>query len=246
MQKISLKKADSDQKYVNILNVRLDSTNIVEVLNTIGDFLRSGYKFSLFTSNPEILIEASRDLNFKNILNLSDINIPDGVGLKIAEPSLNIIKGRELFLELIALAQKKNWKVFFVGGKGIKNVTAGPMLDKNGEPESERDKEIEIELVEKINRARPDLLFVGFGAPKQEKWIHKWLPKLEVGGAMAVGGTFDYVFGKAKLPPAWIGKAGLEWFWRALHEPKRVLRILNAVIIFPLEVFWYKFQKKTP
>lgn len=236
----------SARNYVTILGIRLDSTSIDSVLNTIGGFLQSKHKFSVFTPNPEILLEASRDINFKKILNSSDINVPDGVGLKIAAPALNIIKGRELFLELVALARKKNWKVFFVGGEKIKKVTAGPRLNKNGEPISERDKKIEIELVEKINKFKPDLLFVGFGMPKQEKWISKWLPKLEVGGAMAVGGTFDYVFGKAKLPPAWIGKAGLEWLWRALHEPKRVLRILNAVVIFPLEVFWYKFQKKTP
>lgn len=239
-QKMTTKSA---RNYVNILGVRLDSTSTSSVLNTIGGFLQSKHKFSVFTPNPEILLEASRDINFKKILNLGDINVPDGVGLKIAAPSLNIIKGRQLFLELVALARKKNRKVFFVGGKGIKNVTTGPLLNKNGEPISEKDRKIEIELVEKINKFKPDLLFVGFGMPKQEKWISKWLPKLEVGGAMAVGGTFDYVFGKAILPPVWIGKAGLEWLWRALHEPKRVLRILNAVIVFPLKVLFFKLSQ---
>jgi len=244
MQKISLKKAGSIRNYVNILGVRLDSTSTSSVLNTIGGFLLSKHKFSVFTLNPEILVMAERDRDLKKVLNLSDINIPDGVGLKIAEPSLIIIKGRELFLELLALARKKNWKVFFVGGKGIKNVTAGPMLDENAEPISDRDREIEIETIRKVNKFNPDILFVGFGAPKQEKWIHKWLPELEVGGAMAVGGTFDYVFGKAKPPPKWIEKIGLEWLWRVLHEPKRWFRIFNAVIVFPLKVLCSRLWQK--
>lgn len=228
--------------YVNILGVRLDSTSVEEVLNTIGFFLQSKHKFSLFTPNPEILVEASRDKNFQKILNWADINVPDGVGLKIAEPSLKIIKGRELFLEIIRLASKNDWKVFFLGAKGVKNVVAGPALDKNGEPITQKDREKEVEIIEKINKVEPDILFVGFGHPKQEKWIAKWLPKINCGGAMAVGGTFDYIYGRAKFPPKWIEGLGLEWLWRLTHEPKRALRILNAVVIFPLKVFWYKFR----
>jgi N-acetylglucosaminyldiphosphoundecaprenol N-acetyl-beta-D-mannosaminyltransferase len=85
---------------------------------------------------------------------------------------------------------------------------------------------------------------VGFGAPKQEKWIYKWLPKLRVGGAMAVGGTFAYLSGQSKLPPKWMEERGLEWLWRLLNEPRRALRILKAVILFPLKISWYKFHQK--
>ena len=78
--------------------------------------------------------------------------------------------------------------------------------------------------------------------PKQEKWIYKNVKKLDVKGIIAVGGTFDYVFGKASLPPKWMEEAGLEWLWRLLHEPKRVFRILNAVVIFPLKVWRSKLR----
>ena len=99
-------------------------------------------------------------------------------------------------------------------------------------------------MIQKINEIKPDLLFVGFGMPKQEKWIDKNVEKLDVKGIMAVGGTFDYVFGKARLPPEWLEKLGLEWLWRLLHEPKRAPRILNAVIIFPLKILSSKFWQK--
>lgn len=250
----------SVRNYVNILDIRLDSTSIEGVLKTIGSFLQSKYKFSLFTPNPEILIEAGRDKNYKKILNTADINIPDGVGLNLASrflygKSLQVIPGRKLFIALIGKSYKNSKKVFLLGGLGNEAVLTkeklerdfkglnikclkGPKLDKNANPLSKIDEKLEKEAVESINRFNPDILFVGFGAPKQEIWIHKWLPKLDCGGAVAVGGTFLYVSGKSKLPPQWIEAIGLEWLWRLLYEPKRALRILNAVVIFPLKVVW--------
>ena len=242
-QKMTTKSA---RNYVSILGVRLTSTKLVEVLTEISDFLHSKYKFSLFTANPELLVMAAKDQSLKKIINSADLVIPDGVGLKYAakflhKMDLNIIPGRKLFLKLLALARKNNWKVFFLGGKGIKNVTAGPVLDENGEPKTAKEARIQKEVIQKINEIKPDLLFVGFGMPKQEKWIYKNVKKLDAKGIMTVGGTFDYVFGKARLPPQWLEKLGLEWLWRLLHEPKRVFRILNAVVIFPLKVLCSKF-----
>lgn len=244
MLKKQKKVLKSSRNHVNILGVRLDSTSQARVLALLEDFIVRGQKFSVFTPNPEIILEACKDEFFLDILNSATINIPDGVGLKIAAPSLNIIKGRELFVSLLALAKRENWKVFFLGGKGLKGVTAGPKLDRNAEPVSERDTKIEIDAIRKINEFKPDILFVGFGAPKQEKWIYKWLPKLNCGGAMAVGGTFSSIAGFSGLPPVWMEKGGLEWLWRLLHEPKRASRILNAVIIFPLKVLCSKLWQK--
>lgn len=255
----------SSRVYVNILGVRLNSTSQTRVPALVENFRARGQKFTIFTPNPEIVLEATRDEKYRDILNSATFNIPDGVGLKIVEPSLKIIKGRDLFLDLIKLAGRNDWKVFLLGGLNSEAETAssklkvisynrttgsavkvmsasGPKLDKNAEPVSERDTKIEIDAVRKINEFRPDILFVGFGYPKQEKWIHKWLPKLNCGGAMAVGGTFSYIAGFSKLPPVWMEKGGLEWFWRLLHEPKRTFRMIKAVIIFPLKVFWYKFH----
>jgi N-acetylglucosaminyldiphosphoundecaprenol N-acetyl-beta-D-mannosaminyltransferase len=223
-----------DRTYAQILKVKISITSKERVLMMVSDFLALKRKFYLLTANPELLVMAQRDENLKEVINRADLVVPDGVGLKLAVPKLVIVKGRELFRDLVKLAEDKKWKVFFLGGKGIKNVVAGPALDNEGKPLTEKDKEIEAGVIQKINEEEPDLLFVGFGMPKQEKWIAKNLMKLKIGGAMAVGGTFDYVFGKAKLPPTWMEKIGLEWIWRLIREPKRIKRILNAVVGFPL------------
>ncbi|HKB88504.1 MAG TPA: WecB/TagA/CpsF family glycosyltransferase [Patescibacteria group bacterium] len=170
---------------------------------------------------------------------------------------LKPIKGRVLFEKLIELANKKEWKVFFLGGIGDEAEKAaeklrknykmvkigtfkGPKLDVDGEPKSESDKNLQKEAFSLINKFSPKLLFVAFGNPKQEIWIHKNLKYLDVGGAMAVGGTLRYVAGISKLPPKWMAKAGLEWVWRLITEPYRLGRIFNAFPIFPLRIFWFK------
>lgn len=242
------------QKYGQILKVNLNSTSTNSVLALVSDFISCSSKFYLVTPNPEIILAAYKDARLLKALNCADLAIPDGVGLKLAEPSLKIIKGRELFLSLISLANQKGWRVFLLGGWGkeaeitkqklekkYRNLkiesSPGPVFDNNAKPVRQRDVLIEKDIVARINQFKPHLLFVGLGCPKQEKWIYKWLPKLNVGGAMTVGGTFRYLAGLSPLPPKWLEKAGLEWLWRAIHEPKRAGRIIKAVFIFPLRVF---------
>ncbi len=173
--------------------------------------------------------------------------------------SLNVLPGRKVFLDLISEANKNSWKVFLLGGEsGIAAKTGeklakrykkirfgffdGPKLNKNGSPDREVDILIQKRCVEKINELKPQLLFIALGPTKQEKWIFKNISKLEVGGAMVVGGTFNYIAGASKLPPKWLESLGLEWAWRLISEPWRFGRILNAFPVFPLKVFWYKVK----
>ncbi len=175
--------------------------------------------------------------------------------------SLNLIKGRELFERLVFLANKKGWRVVFLGDKGESAQKAaavlqksykkikifpfvGPVLDGYGQPVGLENERIESEVLESVNRIRPHFLFVGFGAPKQELWLDRNLPNLEVGVAMTVGGSFDYVSGKVKKPPKFLEKRGLEWLWRLVIQPKRVGRIFKAVVVFPLKLISWKARKK--
>lgn len=248
------------RKFGQILGINVDSTNKSQVLTRVDDFISDNVKFYITTPNPELLIMAQKNSKLKNALNSADIAIPDGVGLKIADPSLNIIKGRELFMDLIKLSSQKNWKVFLLGGLNneaelaigklkemFKNLkiesSKGPGLDGNAKPKTVMDEGVEKDSIDTINKFQPDLLFVAYGNPKQEIWINENLVRLNTRGAMAVGGTFRYVAGLSKLPPKWIGKAGLEWLYRAVIEPYRIIRIFRAVIIFPIKVFLDKISR---
>lgn len=257
----------TNRKVGQILGINVDSTSKNSVLTRVEDFISDssklgGYskKFYIVTPNPELILMAQKNSKLKNSLNSADIAIPDGVGLKIADSSLNIIKGRELFMDLIKLASQKNWKVFLLGGlnneaelaigklkEKYKNLeiesSKGPRLDDSAKPKTDMDERVEKDSIATINKFQPDLLFVAYGNPKQEIWINKNLGRLNTRGAMAVGGTFRYVSGLSPLPPEWMGRIGLEWLYRALTEPVRLGRILRAVIVFPLKVFLYKISQ---
>ncbi|MEK7497836.1 MAG: WecB/TagA/CpsF family glycosyltransferase [Patescibacteria group bacterium] len=223
------------RKRVKILDVYVDSSSTSSLLTAIGQKLASRHKFYIVTPNPEIVLEACKDKLLAKIINDADFSIPDGVGLKLADPNLNIIHGRKMMEELIKLSKQKKWKTFFLGFKN------GPMLDKNGEPATDLDSKVNKDIVKQINKLKPDIVFVGFGAPKQEKWIWKNKDKLNVKCLMAVGGAIDYYSGVKKLPPKWMQSLELEWLFRLFVEPWRLPRIFKAVIIFPLKVFVNKY-----
>lgn len=167
------------------------------------------------------------------------------------------LRGREIFMELVKIANKKRWKIFLLGGwdkvaertklvleKNYKTVKikagTGPVLDDNGTPITDKEEVIEKEIVKEINQFDPDLLFVGFRAPSQEKWLHKWLQDLSIGGGMVVGGTFNYVSGKYKSPPSFIANMGFEWLWRLFTGSQKKERVIKAFPKFPLKIFWQK------
>jgi N-acetylglucosaminyldiphosphoundecaprenol N-acetyl-beta-D-mannosaminyltransferase len=86
--------------------------------------------------------------------------------------------------------------------------------------------EEEPQVVATIAAAKPDVLFVAFGVPKQEKWIRHHLSELGVSVAIGVGGSFDVISGRLKRAPVWMQRAGLEWLYRVLREPSRLPRLL--------------------
>ncbi len=170
------------------------------------------------------------------------------------DKSLKVIKGRELLLDLIDLADKNSWRLFFLGGekgeaiesarklsekyKTVKiMVDEGPKFNNNGEPDTEVDKRSYLDIVKKINLFKPHLLIAGLQDPKEEKFVYKNYKKLNIIGAAAFGGAFRYIAGQIKNPPKWMENIGLEWLWRIVNEPYRAKRIFNALIRFPIEVW---------
>lgn len=241
----------SDRKFDKILGINVLSTSRIKVLANVRDFIAHNRKFYIVTPNPELILMAQDNLELSKSLNGSALPIPDGFGLKFADPSIKIIKGRQLFLDLVSLANKKGWKVFFAGGERDEAFAAkrklmltfkkikiesfpGPRLNDKAEPISEVDRLIHFDMIQRINRFRPHLLFLAFKNPRQEIWLHKNFTRVKAIGGMATGGTFRYIAGYSKLPPKWMARIGLEWLWRFINEPYRLARVWRAVVIFPL------------
>src|SRR5258708_1608199 len=251
MKNTSLKTQKNNRDFVTILGIRINSTPKGELLKLIENKLAKKIQFVIVTPNPEIILQAQSDPKLTHSLNSADFSIPDGFGLRFAQPSLKITKGREFFLDLLRIANKNKLKIYLLGGRDFVNKksqelltsqypnilvsgNSGPMLDNNADPVSEVDTNLQFEIVKEINVFKPDLLFVAFGAPKQEIWINKHLKDLKVTGALAIGGSLDYYSGFVPPVPNLFANLRLEWLWRLIQEPKRIKRIFNALIVFPI------------
>ncbi len=224
---------------------------------------------SIFTPNPEQIVVAKHDLVFADTLAKADYLLPDGIGLVMASRILKFfgktkqkikerLPGVELVEHLLFLAKQKNLKTLIIGGRDYMGSFEGEAfedkksLKKMGEnlywTEGYQEKAeilpIEEEaLAEIIKQLKPDLVFVALGAPDQEEWIINHLQLLEENQAkiaMAVGGSFDFLFAKVKRAPFLMQKMGLEWLWRLIKQPwrrNRQLRLIEFICLTFKEIF---------
>ena len=240
-----------------ILGIKISLESEQELIQSISEYINSGQKIRIFTPNPEMVIEAQRDNDFKLILNSAEITIPDGKGLIWASKILNkrlknTIPGTDLMEKICAEASRKNWTIFLLGAsKGIADETKSILEVRypgikiigflEGSPLDEDDLKTQNNILKIIGKRKIDLLFVAYGAPKQEKWIHRNISSLPVAVAMGAGGAFNYISGNISRAPIWMRKIGLEWFYRLITEPWRWKRQLK-LIRFSYLVFINRIQ----
>ncbi len=164
-----------------------------------------------------------------------------------------VVTGTDLVELLARRAATHGWRLYLAGGKpGVAAETAAILRQRypgirivgaeEGPPDpAYRTGDFEAyvtEFIDRIRAARPDILFLAFGAPKQDEFLHEHQEKLGVPVTMGVGGAFDFISGRVRRAPAWLRSLGLEWLWRLVLQPWRAQRIWTAVIIFPWLVFW--------
>lgn len=227
-------------KKKSILGIGFTNAKEDEILEYILQSLEKyRQRYFIVTPNPEILILARNDTNYKKILNSAKIALPDGIGVMIAGKILGKqlwekITGIDLVESLCRAVEEKPITVGFLGaGPGIAEQTAECLKKKlptlkvvfaeSGSPD---DKTVQII---KDQKKEIDILFVAFGSPKQEIWIYENLDKLPVKIAIGVGGAFDFLSGKVKRAPFWIRKAGFEWLFRLINQPWRIKRQLALI-----------------
>jgi N-acetylglucosaminyldiphosphoundecaprenol N-acetyl-beta-D-mannosaminyltransferase len=199
---------------------------------------------TIFTPNAEIIVNAYKDKNFQNILKNSSLNLPDGIGIilltkKLGYKGLKRFAGIDAMINLINISQKKGLSIYFLGAKEevLKDMIEKlrmkfPKIIISGFHHGFFS-EVEIEkIIEDINRSKSDILFVALGAPKQEYFIYKNKEKLNVKIAMGVGGSFDVLSERKKRAPKIFIILGLEWLYRLIQEPKRIIKRLPNLLYF--------------
>jgi N-acetylglucosaminyldiphosphoundecaprenol N-acetyl-beta-D-mannosaminyltransferase len=243
----------------------IDNLSKEEAKKCALNFLNSAKSNIIFTPNPEMCVLANRDKTFLDILNAGSLNLCDGFGIKFFSRKIKErISGADFMLDLCSLAEQQNKSIYLLGSGNdiiiakscqflkskypnlkISGFNKGPEIKIKNEKIIIDDQAENVKIIDEIIDLAPDILLVGFGHNKQEKWIYNHISQMpSVKIAMAIGGAFDFIGGKVKRAPAFMRKIGLEWFWRLILEPKRFLRIINAVAVFSFLILLKKISIK--
>ncbi len=224
---------------ITLLGVRVDNVTYDDAMARVEFFLRGRSAHQIATVNPEFVVMAQRNAEFRGALNACALNVPDGVGLlwaarRLGTPLKERVTGQELVDRIAAwAAQRAAGRVFFLGAReGVAERAAEKLKEKHrglqiagcyaGSPALSE----EPGIVERINHSGAQILFVAFGPPAQEVWIARNLSRLNAAMAMGVGGTFDTLAGIVPRAPGWMRNAGFEWTYRLVREPRRLKRQL--------------------
>lgn len=225
---------------VHVAGIPVDNLNMDEVLAAVEGFVMSHTPHMGVAINPEKVIKAKQDKALEKILRKSDLNFCDGVGIMWASQLFyhkrikSRITGVDLFLRLLELADARGWRLFLLGSRPevlsrvvmiVKETYPG--LTVAGSHDGYFTAADEPDLVASIAAARADIIFVGMGSPKQEKFLAGNLSAMGVSFAMGIGGSYNVLSGEFKRAPARVQKLGLEWLYRFVLDPKRLPRILS-------------------
>ena len=222
---------------IDVLGVQFDNLSMDEAVDAAIDLLEQGRAAYVVTPNPEIVMLCREDPAAATAVAGANLTIPDGIGViygarLLKTPLKQKIPGIDFTLALLERLAARGGRVFLFGAKpGVAEQAADnlaaqfPGLRFVGTQDGYFTDDGPI--VEKINAAAPDLLLVCLGAPKQERWMHDTAPRLRVGLMIGAGGSMDVFAGTVeRAPEAW-QRAGLEWLYRLLKEPKRIGRMVN-------------------
>ncbi len=235
-------------KRVQILSIAVDAVTMAEAVERCLGFIDAGGPHLVVTPNAEIADRAGRDPELAAIINGADLVVPDGIGIVLAarllgDPIPEKVGGADLATNLLkALNSRGRGRVFLLGTRpevveeAARRVQAAyPRIEVVGWRDGFFRPEEEGEVVAQIRAARPDVLFVALGSPKQERWLHLHLPKLGVPLGMGVGGTIDVWAGAVPRAPEWMLRANLEWLYRIVRL-RRLRRSLPPLVRFALAV----------
>jgi N-acetylglucosaminyldiphosphoundecaprenol N-acetyl-beta-D-mannosaminyltransferase len=230
--------------FVTILGIRVSAVSKKQTLAWIEKWVKISGKKMVVTPNPEQVVLAQKDRYFREILNKASLALCDGEGLLWAvgflgeKPTVpERVTGEEVMKELVKMAAAKGWKVFLLGGKPGVAQKAGEKLKISNEKLKirassgaeniwqETDEERK-RIISEINRFKPDLLFVAYGAPWQEKWLARNLDKLDIKIGMVVGGALDMIVDPTLRPARFMTNLGLDWLYRLVRQPWRIKRQL--------------------
>ena len=233
-------------------------TKVIDIAMAVNQTLllvskkRGGY---ICVSNVHMCMEVYDTPEFERIVNSANMILPDGRPLLWAQKLLGHhgatqVRGQDIMSELCVISGKKGLRIGLYGGQSESVLASVESKLKQDYPSIKLSFQFsppfrpltpaeDAKVVNEINSAGIDILFVGIGCPKQERWMAEHKDKLRC-VLFGVGAAFDFVAGQKKHAPRWMQQAGLEWFFRLCTEPKRLWK--RYLINNPRFIFYFGLQ----
>lgn len=238
-----------NKDYTNVLGVKVNSTTYTSTLKSIDKWVKTYARKYICVSNVHSIMECQKDPRLLKGVNNAAIVTADGMPLvwlsNLYGRKAERVYGPTLTLKLCNLAEKKGYKVFFLGGrKGISkklskklkkmypNMKVVGLMETQDLPLNKSDNK---KIVNSINKLDPQIVFVGMGCPTQERWMIDNRTQLKPNVLLGVGAAFDFIGGRVKQAPSWMQNGGMEWLYRLSQDPKRLWKrytIMNAQFVY--------------
>jgi len=239
-----------DCSFYNVLGVKLAAVQIPDVITLIEQWIEEGVRGKYIAlANVHMVMEAVHRKEFAEVLAKADLVVPDGMPLlwSAKQQGLSLprrVYGPDLLIDFCRTTQARQYRHFFYGGapgvaeKMVENLQNKFDLDCVGilsPPFRNLEDSEEYEIIQKINAAQPDIVWVCLGCPKQERWMHNHARSITAAALIGVGQAFNIAAGTLPQAPAFMREHGLEWLFRLCVEPRRLWRrylIYNTEFIF--------------
>lgn len=228
------------RKLLIILGTPIDDVNMDEALKRMEAFIATGRAtgkgHQIATINADFVVKSLQDAELRRILQEADMATADGMPLVwsarlLGAPMEGRVTGADMVPALAQRAAQKGYSIYFLGAApGVAEKAARilqqqyPTLKIAGiaSPSAAAVESGDPAVVAACKAAKPDILLVAFGNPKQEKWIYRHAQELGIPVMIGVGGTFDFIAGVTKRAPGWMQQCGLEWSYRLIQQPGRL------------------------
>lgn len=230
-----------DGARLHVLGTPIDGLTMAEAVTSAERFIADKAGAHIVTANPEIVMRARSDAAFAAAIRAANVVLPDGIGIVWASrllrrPVPERVPGIELTEALLQLSARRGYSVYFLGAEpGVAAAAVArlrrthPDLSVSGHHHGYFTPTEEQAVIDEIQKRRPDILFVGLGAPRQELFIARLrsdaTPETRIPLAIGVGGTIDVLGGRARRAPGWTRTLGMEWLYRGVTEPRRLGRL---------------------
>lgn len=235
---------------VDLLGVRVHRVTMADAVACVRQLITGGGTHQVATINGAMLVRAAREPRFKALLNGVTLATPDGVGVLLVGRILGTrfperVAGIDLVDHLCAMAAREGFRVYLFGaGPGVAEAAAMALQTRYpglqiGVHHGYVGEDEETILLAHIQTARPHLLLVALGSPRQEEWIAAHRERFTSMVCLGVGGTFDVLAGRQRRAPLWMQRAGLEWVYRGIREPRR----WRVIVALPLLV-WFALKAR--